>query len=249
MAISIYTEESMFKRSTAVVGATLGTMSLTALAQNQEEGLSGAVAFGYLATSGNSDNTNMSLTFGGDYYAEVWQHSLDGLAVKATTSNVTTAEAYGLAWESRRELADEKNYIFGLGAWNQDKFSGYDQQLREVVGYGRRIIDGDMHSFDVEAGLGFRQSDLRDGTSEDESIVRISGNYEWKISETATFSQVLATESGSKNTYTESVSKLSAKVWGNLAAVFAYTIKHNSDVPVGIQKKDTFTSVALEYSF
>ena len=238
----------MLNRSTILVGAALSLMSLQAFGQN-EEGLSGEVALGYLATSGNSENTNMSLNFGGDYYAEVWQHSLDGMAVKATTSNVTTTEAYGLVWQSRRELANEKNYIFGLGAWNKDKFSGYDQQLREVVGYGRRIIDGEVHSFDVEAGLGFRQSDLRNGTSEDETIQRISGNYEWKVSETATFTQVLAIENGSKNTYTESVTKLSAKVRENLAAVFAYTIKRNSDVPFGTLKKDTFTSVALEYSF
>lgn len=224
-------------------------LSATALAQNQQQGLSGQVAFGYLATSGNSENENMSLNFSGDYYTEVWQHSLEGLAVRATSSKVTTAEAYGLQWQSRRELADEHNYIFGLAAWNKDKFSGYDQQIREVVGYGRRVLDNEKHRFDAELGVGFRQSDLRDGTSEDDNIARLSGNYEWQISETAKFNQLLAVESGSDNTYTESVSKLTADIWENFAIVLSYTIKNNSDVPAGTQKRDTFTAVSLEYSF
>ena len=61
--------------------------------------------------------------------------------------------------------------------------------------------------------------------------------------------QSLGIESGSKNTYTETVSSLSADVWTNLAIVLSYTIKRNSDVPAGSVKKDTFTAVSLKYSF
>ena len=77
----------------------------------------------------------------------------------------------------------------------------------------------------------------------------MGGNYEWQISETAKFNQLLAVESGSDNTYTESVSKLTADIWENFAIVLSYTIKNNSDVPAGTQKRDTFTAVSLEYSF
>ena len=231
------------------LGLAFAIIATTAAAQNEDEGFSGQVAFGYLATSGNSDSENMNFNFGGEYIGEVWQHSLDGLAVKASSSDVTTAEAYGLTWQSRRELADEHNYIFGLAAWNKDKFSGYDQQLREVVGYGRRFVDNERHRFDGEAGVGLSQADLRTGMSEDESIVRLSADYEWQISETSKFNQTFAIEDGSNNTYTEWVSSLSADVWTDFAVVLSYTVKRNSDVPVGTVKKDTFTAVSLEYSF
>ena len=218
------------------------------MSQNDEEGLSGQVALGYLATSGNSDSENLSLNFGGDYYGEVWHHALDGSAIRASTSGLTTAEAYGLSWQSARDLG-EKSYVFGRAAWNKDKFSGYDQQIREVVGYGRHFIDNERHELNGEVGAGLRQSDLRDGTSEDESIVRLSMDYTFQVSDTAEFQQLFGVESGSKNTYTETVSALKADVWTNMAIVLSYTIKRNSDVPVGNVKKDTFTSVALEYSF
>jgi putative salt-induced outer membrane protein len=230
----------------AILSIALG--ALPALAQDEDEGLSGQLALGYLATSGNSDSENLSLNFGGDYYGDVWHHSLDGRAVRASTSGVTTAEAYGLSWQSAREFGG-KSYMFGRAAWDKDKFSGYDQQIREVVGYGRHFIDNERHELNGEVGAGLRQSDLRDGTTEDKSIARLSTDYVFRISETAEFKQLFSVESGSDNTYTESVTSLSADVWTNLAIVLTYTVKRNSDVPVGTVRKDTFTAVSLEYSF
>lgn len=223
-------------------------LAATAATAQEEEGLTGRVALGYLATSGNSDSENLNLGFGGDYYAEVWHHNLAGRAVQASTSGTTTAEAYGLSWQSDRDLNDV-SYMFGRAAWDKDKFSGYDQQLREVVGYGRHFIDTERQKLDGEIGYGLRQSDLRDGTSEDESIARLSAIYEFRLSETAVFKQTLGIESGSDNTYTETVTSLTADVWTDLAIVLSYTIKRNSDVPVGTVRKDTFTAVSLEYSF
>ena len=139
--------------------------------------------------------------------------------------------------------------IIGLIAWNQDKFSGYDQQIREVVGYGKRLIDTDVHKLNGEIGGGARQADLRDGASQDEAIIRLSGDYLWNISETAEFTQTLSIESGSDNTFTEAVTKLTAQIRGNFSVILSYTIRNNSDVPVGIEKTDTFTAVALEYTF
>lgn len=217
-------------------------------AQNQEEGLSGKVALGYLATSGNTDSENLSFSFSGDYYTETWHHALDGHSVKASTSGVTTAKAYGLSWQSDRELG-EKSYVYARAAWDEDKFSGYDKQIRQIVGYGRHFIDTERHELNGEIGAGFRQSDLRDGTNEDETISRLSVDYSFQLSETAELEQLFGIESGSKNTYTESITRLSADVWTSLAIVLSYTIKRNSDVPVGSVKRDTFTAVALEYSF
>jgi putative salt-induced outer membrane protein len=230
------------------VGVLVALCASAVTAQDEEEGLSGQVALGYLATSGNSDNENLSLGFGGDYYAEVWHHRLEGRAAQASTSGITTAEAYGLSWQSDRDFG-EKSYMFARAAWDKDKFSGYDQQIREVVGYGRHFIDTERHELNGEIGVGLRQSDLRDGASEDESIGRLSMDYAFQLSDTAELKQAVGIESGSDNTYIESVTSLSADVWTDLAIVLSYTVKQNSYVPIGSVKKDTFTSVALEYSF
>ena len=87
------------------------------------------------------------------------------------------------------------------------------------------------------------------GEELDEAIVRGGLDYLWRISESSEFSQKLLIEQGDDNRYTESTSALKADIVGNIALVFSVVIKSNSDVPVGIEKTDRFTSISLEYAF
>ena len=227
--------------------AVLVLATATGYAQN-DEGFSGRVALGFLSTTGNAENETFNTTFDLDWTNVPWHHALTGAVVRASTNDVTTAEAYSLDWQSDYDLS-ERSYLFGVVAWNDDRFSGYDQQIREVVGYGRRFIDTERHALNGEVGAGARQADLRDGTNQDETILRLSGDYRWTISETAEFRQSIAIDGGAFNTYTESITKLTMDILGNISIVVSYTIKNNSDVPAGIVKTDTFTAVALEYAF
>jgi putative salt-induced outer membrane protein len=79
--------------------------------------------------------------------------------------------------------------------------------------------------------------------------VRAGLAYTWQFSETAQFAQVIAVESGSDNTYLESVSAVKASLAQHLALVASYTIRNNSSVPVGTEKTDRFTALSLEYIF
>ena len=138
-------------------------ISAPTLAQD-EEGFSGRVALGYLATSGNSESENFSTNFALGWNYAPWRHTLDGSAVRASANDVDTAEAYTLGWQSNYDF-NERAYAFGLIAWINDEFSGYEQQVRQAVGYGRRFIDTERHTLNGEIGGGARQADLRDGTS------------------------------------------------------------------------------------
>jgi putative salt-induced outer membrane protein len=218
-----------------------------ALAQD-EEGFSGRAALGYLSTTGNTETESLNTTFLMGWNYARWHHRFSGLAVRSSTASVTTAEAYGLSWKTNHDIT-ETAYWYGLLAWDKDEFSAYDQQIREAIGYGRHFISTERHMLSGEVGIGARQADLRDGTSQDETILRLSGDYLWNISETSSFNQTLAIESGEDNTYLEAKSSLSADIRDNLALVVSYTIKSNSEVLPGTEKTDTFTSVSVEYSF
>jgi putative salt-induced outer membrane protein len=203
---------------------------------------------GYLATSGNTESSSLNSGFSVAYASGFWLHSLEGIAINATEEEQTTAEAYAVGWKSEYNLTDS-DFLFLRLNWRKDRFSGYDRQLSETIGYGRRLIDTGLHVLNVEIGAGARQSDRADGTTESEVILRGGLNYLWQFSETAKFTQVLAVESGANNTYLESISALTASLVGNLALVASYTIKNNSSVPVATEKTDTFTALGLEYSF
>jgi len=227
--------------------------SATALAQQpteagQEGPWSGKATLGYLATTGNAENSSLNAGFEVAYTSGNWMHSLTGVAINAAQQDVTTAEAYGLGWKTDYTLS-EFSYIYGRVDWRKDQFSGYNQQLSETLGYGRRLIDTEAHTLNAEIGVGARQLEAQDGTEEDDVVLRGGFDYAWRLSETAEFTQLLAVESGDTNTFIESITALSATLINDLALVASYTIRNNSDVPVGLEKTDTFTALSLEYTF
>ena len=230
----------MFLRRVIVLAALAVTAPLLAAEEEEQSPWSGKATLGFLATSGNTDNSNLNSGFEVGYRTGDWQHLFDAQAINASEDNATTAEAYELGWKSERNLS-ENNFVFCRLNWRKDRFSGYDTQFSQTVGYGRRLIDTDDHKLNAEIGAGARQSDLVDGTEESETIIRGGLDYAWKLSETTEFRQDFVVESGSANTYLESVTALSARLVGNLALVASFTVKNNSDVPLGTEETDTFT--------
>ncbi len=227
-------------------------LSGSALAQEEEsdenDPLEGSASLGYLSTKGNTDSENVNASFGIKWQPSAWSHEFNVSAIRAQTSGVTTANARFANYVARRDFG-EKSYLFASADWRSDEFSAYDSQLSETLGYGRHVLATERHEFNVEFGAGARQADLRDGTSQDESIVRAALEYKWQISETAEFGQAVVIESGSSNTNTDSLTELRADIIGNLALVLSYRLRHNSDVPAGTEKTDRFTAISLEYGF
>lgn len=219
------------------------------LAQEEDKGpWSGKATAGYLATTGNTENSTLNSGFELGYATGNWAHIAWAKAINSSEDEITTAEAYELGWKSEWEMSD-KSFLFGKLDWRKDRFGGFNTQFSQVAGYGYRLIKTDKHALNAEAGAGARQSEAQDGTETDETVFSGGLYYTWTFSETASFSQDLKTEVGDENTYTESISKVTAQLIGNLALAASYTIKHNSDVPVGTEKKDTYTALSLEYAF
>jgi putative salt-induced outer membrane protein len=241
-------EKSMTLRKVLLVGALVVPALSVAQEPENNSPWAGMATLGYLATSGNTENSTLNTAVEVGYTAGKWEHIANAFAIYASENKTTTTEAYELGWKSERNLT-EHDFLFGRVQWRKDRFGGFNTQLSETVGYGRRLIKTDTHVLNVEAGVGARQSELQDGTKLDETIFRGGAYYKWLLSEAAEFRQSLTTEAGSDNTYLESVSALSAKVWGDIAMVASFTVKHNTDVPALTEKTDTYTALSLEYAF
>ena len=225
------------------------SVSVSAMAQEEPQGpWSGKATLGYLATSGNTENSTLNTAVEVGFETGAWQHLANAAAVHSKESETTTAESYALGWKTERNLSDI-DFVFGRLNWRKDRFSGYDSQFSQTIGYGRHVIKTDKHVLNLEVGAGARQSELSSGITESEAIFRGGAYYKWLFSETAEFRQDLTTEAGSENTYLESVTAISAKLLGDLALVASYTIKHNTDVAAPTEKTDTYTALSLEYSF
>lgn len=227
------------------------TISAPVLAQAPApaDPFAGNVALGYLSTSGNTDSTNANALFDVTWDLDgPWKHNWAALAVRARTDDVTTAESYNAGYKAQRDFS-ATSYLFFSGEWRQDIFSGYERQVAETIGYGRRLIDNPRHMLALEGGAGAKQSELITGEELDEAIVRGALDYLFTISDSSEFAQQFLIEQGDDNRYTQSTSALKTRIVGNIALVVSYVIKNNSDVPVGIEKTDRFTSISLEYAF
>ena len=216
--------------------------------EEEDKPLAGNIKFGYLATSGNTETKSMNTGAEATYTLEKWVHHALVAAIYAEDSSVTTAEAYEALWRSDRSLT-ERDAIFGRLNWRKDRFGGFDTQFSQTVGYSRKILTGPVHELSGDLGAGARQSEDQFGVSNDEFIATAGLAYKWVLSETSDFQQTFAFEIGEDNTFSESVTSISATLVGQLRLVGSYTIRHNSDVPIGTEKRDTRTAISLEYNF
>jgi len=231
-----------------LIAAALST-PISLMAQEAPEGpWAGKASLGYLATSGNTENATLNTAVEVGYTTGEWQHIANAFAITSSENEITTTEAYELGWKSERNIS-EHAFLFGRLDWRKDRFGGFDTQFSQTVGYGRRLINTDVHVLNAEAGIGARQSTAQSGVEESEMIFRGGGYYTWKFSETAEFRQDLTVESGGENTYLESYTGVAAKLLGDLALVASFTVKHNTDVPPLTEESDTYTALSLEYAF
>ena len=224
--------------------------SSNSFAEEDKDPWSGSAGLGFFSSSGNSDSTNLNADLKLVHKnASRWTHNLKALALSADSNDVRTAERYFAAYKADFAIS-KKSYFFGSIEGDKDQFSAYDLRTTEALGYGYKILVSDIHKWNVELGLGATQSDPIDGSAAiSEAIGLIASNYSWKFSPTAEFGQTLNYQIGSDNKYLNSVTSLRAKVWDKIGVRLSYNIKNNSDVPIGIEKTDKYTSIGIDYSF
>lgn len=210
----------------------------------------GNVELGYVKTGGNTDTESLNTKARAERDGETWRHKLNLEALKSSDDGTTTAERYIISGQSDYKLKGKKNFFFVYVSYEEDKFSGYDYQLTEAIGYGRRVIESNNMTLDLEIGPGARQSKVEDtGDTDKQTLVRGAARYLWKITDHSKFTEDLTADAGEDVTVTKSVTGLSAQINSSLASKLTYTIKNTSKVPPGVKKTDTELAVTLVYSF
>ncbi|MBB5320137.1 DUF481 domain-containing protein [Marinobacter oulmenensis] len=227
------------------------------LAYGQEaDNWEGETELGVLVTSGNTKETNAKGRVAVLHEVETWRNNGELRANYSETDDETTAEKYQGSLETNYKFA-KKHYWFLRGAYQDDRFSGYDFESSLTTGYGQRVWTAGEQSFlDLSAGAGYRYNKLEEATGQDEdtekeAIARFAGHLDYEVSDTALFRQKLSTEIGldDNNTITESETSLQATVAGDLSMKVAFRVEHQSRPPEGAENTDTETSLSLLYGF
>lgn len=203
---------------------------------------------GFVKTTGNTETESLNFKFGLNNKRKDWEHSLKAETASSSDSAGTTAERYFLSLRTQYALS-ERSYLFGRLQYEDDRFSGYNYQATEVLGYGRRLVNKDTLKINAEVGAGVRQNNFKSGDSNSESIFLIGTDFDWKISKTASLTEALTSEIGEDRTISKSVTGLKTKINSSLSSKITYTVKHASEVPVGTDKTDTELAITLVYAF
>lgn len=214
----------------------------------EENGVTKEIQLGALFTSGNTEDQTLNFAGSIGLLQDRWEYvfSLDGL-FSSNENDVTGQRFYAVA--SANYEFSENSFFLTRIAHEDDRFSGFDSQSDITFNYGRRLLGNnpDM-GLTLNAGVGVRWSRL-DDSDFDEPIVRLAGDYDWKLSDTASFEQQLSVEAGSETNIYRSETSIETQILNNLSLRFSINIKHQTDVPAGREKTDTETAVTFVMNF
>lgn len=211
---------------------------------------SGKVALGFLASTGNSKSTNLNARVNLKYKAEEWVDKLKLNAINSSQGGNSTAERYDVDGKTEYNFT-KHNFVFDEAQYTKDLFAGIRQRISDTVGYGRRVIDTQKQTLDLQVGAGVRYD-----TTQKPELKRYTDaigtgglDYELQITKNSSFSETAQVQGGQSNVYMQSQTALKLRIYQNLFAQLSYTLDHNSQVPPGRSKTDTYTAINLAYEF
>jgi putative salt-induced outer membrane protein len=214
---------------------------------------------GLVIASGNSDTETANVKFQLANEIDSWKHQFGGSAVYASADpDGTTAQRWELFEQSDYNYS-ARDFWFGAARYEDDRFSGFEYQATVSAGYGRKFIDTDVTKFTGTAGVGYKFFETQDvfdevtgvliepGESDSEVVFRGTLDYDHKFTQTTSLLDKFVVEAGADNTFLQNDIALQVKMTDVLALAVGYSVRHNTDPPIGFEKTDTLTTINLVY--
>tara|TARA_R110000772_G_scaffold210339_2_gene320880 strand:+ start:188 stop:910 length:723 start_codon:yes stop_codon:yes gene_type:complete len=221
----------------------------TAVAQGDERPYDASVSLGYVGTTGNTEITTLNTKFLLTYREADWTHNFEFSGLSSRENGVGKAERYFIGDKSDYALMNEDQYLYVQASYTDDRFSGFDYQALASIGYGQYFIRDERFTLEGFTGVGYRQNDTKLTGVEGEAVFTLGEGFDWELSETSSFTQSFTAEIGDKRTITKFEVGLVSNIMGRIATKIAFEARNTSDVPPGIEKTDTQTSISLVYTF
>lgn len=210
---------------------------------------SGSGELGLVVNRGNSDSESANAKVEVLVEKNNWSNESTASGVYSRDSGNTSANRFVLANRTDYQFGGHR-YAVGALRYDRDRFSTFSYQASAALGYGYRLIDTEVHRLRVEAGPGFRMTEVRaTNKQDDEFIARGFFDYRWNVSETTQFNNKLLIEAGSDNTFAENAASLSVAINSRVSLKTGLTLRHNTDVDPGKKKTDLLSTVNLVYNF
>ncbi|MEW6989308.1 YdiY family protein [Colwelliaceae bacterium 6441] len=229
--------------------------------------ITASAELGMLYKTGNTKSADIKSGFDIKYEEALWRSTfafdiLIKKTEKADENGEKSFETSDQKWtaESKTNYTLDKNsksYIYGDIAYEDNRFSSFENQSSISAGWGREWFKNDKASLFADIGPGYKRdvikaTELMASETRSSFIIQAQALYLRKINENVDFKQSLsakyATESGENSKYKAETS-ITTKLIETLALKFSFIVDHNTKVDEGAEKTDTQTALTLVYSF
>jgi len=244
------------RKLSLILGAALA--GWLAMASAQAQGWTGKGEAGLVVSSGNTETETANAKLALAREDGNWKNQFGLSGLYASDSEGTTAQRWEAFTQSDYNFTP-KNFWFGAARYEDDEFSGFEYQATVSTGLGRKFIDSDTTKFVGTAGVGYKFFETRDafdevtgvlierGDTDSEAVFRGTLDFDHKFTETTSLIDKFIVEAGADNTFFQNDLALQVKMNSVLALAVGYSVRHNTDPPVGFEKTDTLTTVNLVY--
>jgi putative salt-induced outer membrane protein len=211
---------------------------------------------GLVIATGNSETETANAKAKFSNEIGKWKHTFGGSALYATDEGDKSAQRWEVSEQSDYNFSS-RTFWFGALRYEQDEFSGFEYQGIVSTGLGRRFIDTDVTKFVGTAGVGYKTFETRDtfddltgvliaqGERDSDITFRGTLDFEHSFTETTKIIDAFIVEYGSTNTYVQNDLSLQVRMTDVLALAVGYSVRHNTDPPIGFEKTDTLTTINL----
>ncbi len=216
---------------------------------------------GALYKTGTTKAADILAGFDASYEKGQWKNAVrfDLLVSQSESTDAdsdeleTTDQEFKINFQTNYTLSEEgKNYIYGNFEYEDDRFSGFQNQWSLSSGWGRRWYESKDATLDADIGPGFKRDTEDDGTKNDSFIVQGQLQYNKKFNENVNFQQLVIAKwapDSDENSQYKTESSITANLVEALSLKFTFAIDHNTEVGEGIENTDTQTGITLVYTF
>lgn len=215
---------------------------------------------GLVLANGNTDSKTGNVKLDLANTLEKWKHAFGGSAIYAATDGETTGQRWEVHEQSDYNF-NARAFWFGAGRYEDDRFSGFEYQATASTGLGYRFIDNERTLFTGTAGVGYKFFETRDaydetgpvpvllqeGESDSQVVFRGSLDLSHQLTDTSKLLDKFLVESGSDNTFVQNDIGIQVQMTDVIALSAAYSVRYNTDPPLGFGKTDTLTTLNLVY--
>jgi putative salt-induced outer membrane protein len=213
----------------------------------------GSAGFGVSLTRGNTDTTNINLSFEAvrdPKQKDIWK--LRALYMRGDTNGETNADRFFAQVRYERKIT-ERTFVFGQLPYLRDKFKSIDYQIAPSGGAGYKLVATPRTTLAADAGFGVKWEKNPGFDVKTSAVVTSGDDLEFKLSPTSTITQSFQAL-WNANDWGEAFYTFSAGVAAGLTArsqlKFTVLDTYATEPPTeDVKKNDVAVLAAVVYKF